>query len=128
MGKNRFTPELIKMVLEITVKENLTSNVKVEYDSKTRNYRVSIWKTGVAAGIIVRTQKETIRKWHKLIKSFENYCRDLKKSVNTMAPKSHVTMLVLNDQNLDHTLLTITDGITHYDFMVGGLQNDSKKV
>ena len=116
--ENKFSPEIIGAVLETSVKENLTENVKVEYNSDANNYRISIWKKGVSTGTIIRTKKQSIYKWHHLIKTFERYCRDLKKSVSTMDSTAHVTLLVLNDTNLSQTLLTITDGITHYNFML----------
>ncbi|MDE6707879.1 MAG: hypothetical protein K2K06_07580 [Oscillospiraceae bacterium] len=115
--ENKFSSEIIKAVLETSVKENLTKNVKVEYNPDANNYRISIWKKGVSAGTIIRTKKQGIGKWNHMIKSFEKYCHDLKKSVSTMDSTAHVTLLVLNDMNLSRTLLTITDGITHYNFI-----------
>ncbi|MDE7094699.1 MAG: hypothetical protein K2O52_07290 [Oscillospiraceae bacterium] len=112
--KNKIGSEIIKAVLETSVKENLTENVKIDYSPDANNYRISIWKKGVSAGTIIRTKKQGIGKWNHMIKSFEKYCHDLKKSVNTMDSTAHVTLLVLNDMNLSQTLLTIT----HYNFML----------
>ena len=118
MSEPKFNPEIIKSVIMIAVKANLTDDVKIDYDPATNNYRVSVWKKGITTGTLVRTKKEGIDKWNKLITYFENYCRDLKISVNTMDAEAHVTIMILNDLNLKQTLLTITDGITHYDFML----------
>ena len=116
--ENKFSSEIIKAVLETSVKENLTKNVKVEYNPDANNYRISIWKKGVSAGTIIRTKKQGISKWNHFMKSLERYCCDLKKSIDTMDSTAHVTLMVLNDTNLERTLLTITDGITHYNFML----------
>ena len=110
--------EIIQAALEVTVKKDITENVRVEYNPDVNNYKILIWKKGVSAGTIIRTKKQGIGKWNHMIKSFEKYCHDLKKSVNTMDSTAHVTLLVLNDMNLSQTLLTITDGITHYNFML----------
>ena len=116
--ENKFSPEIIKAVLETSVKENLTENVKIDYSPDVNNYRISVWKKGISAGAIIRTKKQGISKWNHFMKSLEKYCCDLKKSVDTMDSTAHVTLMVLNDTNLERTLLTITDGITHYNFML----------
>ncbi|MDE6708347.1 MAG: hypothetical protein K2K06_09980 [Oscillospiraceae bacterium] len=116
--KNKISSEIIKAVLEISVKENFTENVKVEYNPDVNNYKISVWKKGVSAGTIIRTKKQGISKWNHFMKSLERYCCDLKKSIDTMDSTAHVTLMVLNDTNLERTLLTITDGITHYNFML----------
>lgn len=117
MEKN-FNSKIIGAVLETSIKENLRGNVKIDYSPDVNNYRISVWKKGISAGAIIRTKKHGISKWNRLIKSFEKYCCDLKKSVNTMDSTAHVTLLILNDMNLSQTLLSITDGITHYNFML----------
>lgn len=108
----QFESEIIRAAIELSVKENLTENVKVTYHKTSNNYKIFIWKKGVAAGII-----RTADKWADTVKTFENYCSDLKKSVNAMNAKAHVTLMLLNDMNLNRTLLMIVDGTTIHDFM-----------
>lgn len=117
MSETVYTPEIIRMVLEMTVKENLTENVRVDYSSAASNYRISVWKKGISAGAVIRTEKQGISGWKNMVRTFENYCRDLKKSVNTMDADAHITLMVLNDLNPEHTLLTVTDGAAVYDFL-----------
>ncbi|MDE6707428.1 MAG: hypothetical protein K2K06_05275 [Oscillospiraceae bacterium] len=70
---------------------------------------------------MVATTQQGVDEWGHTVKSFENYCSDLKKIVNTKDSQAHVALLVLNDTNLDQTLLTILDGTTIYNF-----QHDEK--
>ena len=108
-----FSPEIIGKALEITVKEQITENVLVAYNSASNNYRIQIWKDGVSAGAFIRG----IKKWNAMIKLFENYCTDLKKATNELDSSAHVTLMILNDLNQFQTLATITDGATLYNFM-----------
>ena len=54
-----FSPEIIGKALEITVKEQITENVLVSYNSATNNYRIQIWKDGISAGAFIRGIKKT---------------------------------------------------------------------
>ena len=112
MSQRRFDSEIIRAAIEISAKENLTENVKVTYHAISNNYKIYIWKNGVTAGIIRKTNK-----WNYTVKAFEKYCRDVKKSINAIDTKAHVTLIMLNDTNLNQTLLTVVDGTTVYDFM-----------
>ena len=120
--ENSFSHEMIRIALELSVKENLTENVKVTYNTSANNYKISVWKRGVVAGVVATTQ-QGVDEWGHTVKSFENYCSDLKKIVNAKDSQAHVTLMVLNDTNLDQTLLTILDGTTIYDF-----RNDKRTV
>ena len=108
----RIESEIIRAALELSAKEALTCNVRVKYNKTSNNYKISVWKKGVAAGIIKEADK-----WADTVNTFENYCSDLKKSVNAMDIKAHVTLMLLNDTNLNRTLLMVVDGITIHDFM-----------
>ncbi|MDE5883499.1 MAG: hypothetical protein K2H29_00225 [Oscillospiraceae bacterium] len=108
----QFESEIIRAALELSAKKALTCNVRVEHRKSSNNYKISVWKKGVAAGII-----STADKWADTVKTFENYCSDLKKSVNAMDIKAHVTLMLLNDTNLNRTLLMVVDGTTIHDFM-----------
>ena len=108
----RIESEIIRAALELSGKNALTDNVRVEDCKNSNNYKISVWKKGVAAGII-----RTADKWADTVKAFENYCGDLKKSVNAMDIKAHVTLMLLNDMNLNRTLLMVVDGTTIHDFM-----------
>ncbi len=119
--ENNFSHEMIRIALELSVKENLTENVKVTYNASANNYKISVWKKDFLVGVIATTQKQSVDEWNHTVKSFENYCSDLKKIVNAKDSKAHVTLMVLNDTNLEQTLLTILDGTTIYDF-----QHDEK--
>ena len=108
----RIESEIIRAALELSVKKALTDNVRVEYCKNSNNYKISVWKKGVADGII-----RSADKWADMVKIFENYCSDLKKSVNAVDVKAHVTLILLNDTNLNRTLLMVVDGTTIHDFM-----------
>ncbi|MDE5738234.1 MAG: hypothetical protein K2H93_07710 [Oscillospiraceae bacterium] len=119
--ENSFSHEVIRVALEMSIKENLTENVKVAYNASANNYRISVWKKNFLIGVIATTQKQSVDEWNQTVKSFENYCSDLKKIVNAKNSQAHVTLMVLNDANLSQTLLTILDGTTIYNF-----QHDEK--
>ena len=119
--ENSFSHEMIRVALEMSIKENLTKNVKVTYNTSANNYKISVWKKDFLVDVIATTQKQGVDEWNHTVKSFENYCSDLKKIVNAKDSQAHVTLMVLNDTNLDQTLLTILDGTTIYDF-----QHDEK--
>lgn len=108
----RIKSEIIRAALELSVKKALTDNVRVEYCKNSNNYKISVWKKGVAAGII-----RSADKWADTVKTSENYYSDLKKYVNAMDIKAHVTLILLNDMNLKRALLMVVDGTTIHDFM-----------
>lgn len=117
-----YNSETIRALIEFTVRANLTENVRVDYNPAANNYRISVWKKGISAGTVIRTRKQGIKGWKRMIGSFEKYCSDLKKSVNTMDSEAHITLMVLNDMNPGQTLLTVTDGAVIYDFMTNTTQ------
>ena len=108
--------EIIKAALEVTVRKNLIENVRVEYSPDANNYKILIWKKGLSKGTITRTKVQGISQWHHTIKKLERYCRDLKKSTSELDATAHITLMLLNDTNLNHVLLAIMDGFTYYDF------------
>ena len=112
---------MIRIALEMSVRENLTENVKVAYNASANNYKISVWKKGFLVDVIATTQKQSVDEWNQTVKSFENYCSDLKRIVNAKDSQAHVTLMVLNDTNLNQTLLTILNGTTIYNF-----QHDEK--
>ena len=112
---------MIRIALELSVKENLTENVKVTYNASANNYKISVWKKNFLVDVIATTQKQSVDEWNHTVKLFENYCSDLKKIVNAKDSQAHVTLMVLNDTNLEQTILMILDGKTIYDF-----QHDEK--
>ena len=113
-------PEIIKGALALTIQLNIKANARVEYRPEVKNYIVYLWKDGVLTGAVLKGKAE----WDKMITAFENYCRELKESVCEMEADAHLTFMIMNDKNFKQTLLTITDGITHYDFMTEGLPNE----
>jgi hypothetical protein len=107
-------PIIIKEALRMAIESRLSANVRVEYSSQANMYYAYLWRDDVVKGAV--TEKKT--NWEKLKKSFETYCMDLRKAMNAgLDSDAHLTFMVLNDRNPEETLLTITDGVTHYDFM-----------
>ena len=121
--QNSFSHEMIRVALEMSIKENLTENVKATYNTSANNYKISVWKKGIVAR--VATTQQGVNEWNHTVKSFENYCSDLKKIVNAKDSQTHVTLMVLNDTNLNQTLLTIFDGKVIYNFQRDKRQTQS---
>lgn len=109
--------EIIQAALEVRVRKDITENVRVEYNPDANNYKILIWKKGISVGVITRTRVQGIFQWQHVKKKLERYCRDLKNSTSEFDATAHVTLMLLNDMNLNYVLLSIMDGFTYYDFL-----------
>ena len=114
-------PFIIKESLRLAVAEYISANVRTEYDPVADMYYAYIWREGIVKGAVTKGKAE----WEKVVKTFEAYCLDMRETIKKgFDSDAHLTFMVLNDLNQKATLLTITDGITHYDFMTEVLQNE----
>ena len=78
---SKLNPEVIKTLLEVSVRENLKAHTSVEYHYSGNNYRISVWKEGAVDGAILKMDAVKFSPWERLVISFQNYCKDLKKFV-----------------------------------------------
>lgn len=107
----KLNSDIIKPLIETSLKQSYGDDMKVEYDELSNNYTIYVWKDGVALGATMSLESDG-SEWSNLVKVFENSCTEFKESVNSLDPDAHVTFIVLNDLSLDKSLLTVLDGVT----------------
>lgn len=91
-------------------------NYKVEYDDNFIN--ISVWRDNIAIGrTMAKTgEKETLRAWESLVDNMTNLCDEMYGFCESAGRDDIiVTLNLLNDLNLENSLLTIVNGKVLYD-------------
>lgn len=116
----RFSKDDIASLLDITLSSSMgdTINSNVVYEDNA--YVAMIWQDGFANVVATISETGTNQaEWQSVINSYVSLCNSLKETVDTADPESDskVIVSILNDQNLENSLLTIENGIVTYDVL-----------
>lgn len=106
--------------LDLVLRDNYGDSYKVDVEDNF--ITISVWVDGVAIEAAAAANGDTakLESWNGMVeamteaqKSYQNTIRD------TTGQDAIVMVNVLNDQNLDNTLLSVTDGTVVYDAVNG---------
>ncbi|EUJ52641.1 hypothetical protein [Listeria fleischmannii] len=93
------------------LKEGLRDGADVEYDGGKKQFSVIMTNDKLKDSLNKIKENPADKKWPKLIKAFQH----LSKQIESNLAKGYTIRLVEPD-NKEQTMLTITDGKTTYDF------------
>ena len=105
---------MIAAILQLSLQESM-ENSTVTYDEEEQAYVILVWQDGLALSLTVTDQSSP--EWKNLKETFVNSADTLLESVKELDPDAHLYLQLLNDQNLEKTLLQIYDGVITYDVL-----------
>lgn len=106
--------DMIAAILQLSLQESM-ENSTVTYDEEEQAYVILVWQDGLALSLTVTDQSSP--EWKNLKETFVNSADTLLESVKELDPDAHLYLQLLNDQNLEKTLLQIYDGVITYDVL-----------
>ncbi|EIA19524.1 hypothetical protein KKC_11953 [Listeria fleischmannii subsp. coloradonensis] len=111
MKKEKITEQDKIAQIETMLKEGLRDGADVEYDEGKKQFSVIMTNDKLKDSLNKIKENPADKKWPKLIKAFQH----LSKQIESNLAKGYTIRLVEPD-NKEQTMLTITDGKTTYDF------------
>lgn len=110
-------------VIEETLKNSYDTNYTLNHDDTS--ITVGVWRDGVANGAVYAQQgdQNCLSAWRTMVSAIQNMCSTMTGSLNAAGLEGvTVTVNVVNDQNRDNVLLTVTDGNITYNWVEPGTQ------
>lgn len=103
-----------KAVIQLCLKDNFKSSVKVSYSKNANVFHAVVHRKGMVNGIFVAEKSQ----WADLVKKFEAFCIDVRNFIinDIIGEDVHFCLSIANDRNEKNVLLTILDGFTVYNF------------
>lgn len=111
---------LMAQIEDITAKNYGKDNYKMEYDDES--VTISVWADGVAMGATYAAagDETCLESWKTLVDATKDNCKSIEGALEAAGYDDMLVMVsVLNDQNLENTLLTVANGAVIYDSVQG---------
>lgn len=108
--------DAICLILKAGLSQSFGDDAIVEYSEEAKNYKISIWKDGIAVSFAtIPTNPKAKDAWETMKNSIKNMSSELQNTVQNYQPDAHVTVMVLNDLDHSKVLMTVLDGVLIYD-------------
>lgn len=105
-------------VIEETLKNGYDTNYTLNHDDTS--ITVGVWRAGVADGAVYAQQgdQSCLSAWRTMVTAIQNMSSTMTGSLRAAGFEDmKVTVNVVNDQNHDNVLLTVTDGTVTYNWV-----------